>query len=60
MTGRLQDAWPFVWPDIWLKLEESEIWPQLAEGSGYTIDQLYVGLYVELAKAFKKAPQPDV
>jgi hypothetical protein len=58
MNGRLRDAWPFAWPEIWLPLEESEIWGQLVENSDYTTDQLYVDVYVELAKALKKAPQP--
>src|SRR5438046_3109966 len=58
MSGRLKDAWQFVWPEIWLPFEESDIWPQLAETSEYTTDQLYVDVYVEFAKAFKKAPPP--
>jgi hypothetical protein len=58
MHGRLRDAWQFVWPEIWLPLEESEIWSQLADRSEYTTDQLYVDVYVELVKALKKAPQP--
>jgi hypothetical protein len=58
MNGRLTDAWSFVWSDIWLPLEESDIWVQLAENSDYTTDQLYVDVYVELVKALKKAPQP--
>jgi len=60
MSGRLQDAWEFAWPEIWLPLERSEVWSGLSEESGYTCDQLYMDLYVELAKALKKAPQPTV
>jgi hypothetical protein len=58
MSGRLRDAWQFAWPEIWLPFEESEVWSQLAESSGYTTDQLYVDVYVELVRAFKKAPPP--
>jgi hypothetical protein len=58
MSGRFQDVWHYVWPEIWLELEQSEVWAQLAEGSGYTVDELYMSAYVELAKALKKAPQP--
>ena len=60
MAGRLKDAWEFVWNDIWLALEASELWPKLSEELGYTIDQLYMDLYVEFSKALKKAPQPEV
>ncbi len=60
MSGRFQDVWQYVWPEIWLELELSEIWAQLAEGSGYTVDEMYMGIYVELAKALRKAPQPRV
>jgi hypothetical protein len=42
MRGRLRDGWQFVWSEIWLPLEESDIWSQLADSSGYTTDQLYV------------------
>jgi hypothetical protein len=47
-----------MWSEVWLPLEESDIWAKLGEASGYTADQLYVDVYVELAKALKKAPQP--
>ncbi|MHB1309024.1 MAG: hypothetical protein ACYC23_18255 [Limisphaerales bacterium] len=60
MSGRLQDVWQYVWPEIWLALEQSPVWPQLAEGLGFTTEQLYMDLYVELAKALKKAPQPEI
>jgi hypothetical protein len=60
MSGRLQDVWEYVWPEIWLALEQSTVWPQLAEGLGFTTEQLYMDLYVELVKALKKAPQPEV
>ncbi len=60
MSGRLQDAWQFVWAEIWEPLEESEGWEQLAGESGYTPDELYVDLYLALVKATRKAPQPPV
>jgi hypothetical protein len=60
MSGRFLDVWQFVWPEIWLELEQSDIWTQLAESSGYSPDDLYMDVYVEFAKALKKAPQPDV
>ena len=47
MAGRLQDAWQFVWPEIWLRLEETGEMPL----------DVYADLYVELVKAFRKAPQ---
>jgi len=58
MSGRFQDTWQFVWPEIWLVFEQSYIWPQLVENAAYTTDDLYKDVYVELAKALKKAPQP--
>lgn len=58
VSGKFVDVWEYVWPEIWLALEQSETWPQLAEGSGYTVDELYMDVYVELVKALKKAPQP--
>ena len=60
MNGRFRDVWQFVWPEIWLELERSEIWSQLAERSGYTPDDLYKDTYVEFVKALRKAPQPEV
>jgi hypothetical protein len=60
MAGRLKDAWEFVWTDVWLALEASDLWPKLSEDLGYTIDQLYMDLYMELSKALKKAPRPEV
>ena len=51
MSGRLQDVWQYIWPEIWLELEQSEIWAQVAQASGYTVDELYMEVYVELAKA---------
>ena len=60
MNGRLHDVWQYVWPEIWLTLEQSPIWPQLAEVFGFTTEQLYMDLYVELAKALRKAPQPEI
>jgi hypothetical protein len=48
MGGRLQDAWQFVWPEIWLRLEDTGEMPL----------DVYADLYVELAKALRKAPQP--
>jgi hypothetical protein len=59
MSGRFLDVWEYVWPEIWLPLEQSDIWTQLAETSGYSTDDLYMDLYVEFAKALKKAPQPE-
>ena len=59
MGGRFQDVWRFVWTEIWLQFEQSETWPQLLEESGYTTDELYMDVYVELAKALKKAPKPS-
>lgn len=50
MSGRLQDVWQFVWPEIWLRLEE------ITEVS---LD-IYQDLYVELAKVYRKAPQPSI
>jgi|SRR6516225_2353927 hypothetical protein len=47
MGGRLQDAWQFVWQEIWLRLEETGEMPL----------DVYADLYVELTKAFRKAPQ---
>jgi hypothetical protein len=60
MVGRLQEAWRYAWSEIWVPLEQSELWPEISEKLGYTTDDLYTDLYVELAKALKKAPQPDV
>jgi hypothetical protein len=60
MAGCLRDAWCYTWQEIWIPLEQSEIWSQLADSSGYTTNELYMDLYVELAKALKKAPQPTV
>ena|SRR5207302_1280867 len=50
MGGRLQDAWRYIWPEIWLRLEET----------GDTPLDIYPDLYVELAKAYRKAPQRRV
>jgi hypothetical protein len=50
MGGRLQDAWKFAWPEIWLRLEDI---------GGVSLD-IYQDLYVELVKAYRKAPQPNV
>lgn len=58
MSGRFQDAWQYVWPEIWLVFEHSDIWPQLVEKAIYSTDDLYKDVYVEFAKALKKAPQP--
>jgi len=58
MSGRFQDTWQYVWPEIWLVFEQSDIWPQLVEKAVYSTDDLYKDVYVELAKALKKAPQP--
>jgi hypothetical protein len=60
MSGRLRDAWDYAWQDIWLRFEQCDAWSQLAEDSGYTREELYMDLYVELAKALKKAPQPTI
>ncbi len=60
MTGRFLDVWAYVWPEIWLALEQADIWIQLAEDSGYSADDLYMDVYVEFAKALKKAPQPEI
>lgn len=58
MSGRFQDTWQYVWPEIWLTFEQSDLWPQLVEKSVYSTDDLYKDIYVELVKALKKAPQP--
>lgn len=60
MAGRLQDVWQFAWAEIWALFEHSSGWADLAEGSGYTSDEFYAELYLELVKALKKAPQPSV
>lgn len=60
MAGRLQDAWKFAWAEIWEPLEESQGWTELSDESRYTTDELYIGVYLELAKAMRKAPQPAV
>jgi hypothetical protein len=60
MSGRFLDVWEYVWPEIWLALEQADIWIQLAEDSGYSADDLYMDVYVEFAKALKKAPQPEI
>lgn len=44
MRGRLIDAWQYIWPEIWLRLEEL---PDVY------LD-IYTDLYVELAKALKR------
>src|SRR5262249_42588967 len=59
MSGRFQDVWEFVWPEIWLQFEQSGIWVEVLDESGYTTDDLYVDLYVEFVKALKKAPKPS-
>lgn len=46
MRGRFQDTWQFMWPDIWLPLEQTED----------IVDDIYKDLYVELVKAYRKAP----
>ena len=46
MGGRLQDGWQFMWHEIWLRLEEVDDCPA----------DLYKDLYVELEKAYRKAP----
>jgi hypothetical protein len=48
MGGRLQDAWQFCWPEIWVPLEQTEDVPL----------DYYTDLYVELVKAYRQAPQP--
>jgi hypothetical protein len=60
MSGRFQDVWEYVWPEIWLPLEQSDIWAELAESSGYSPGDLYLDIYVEFVKALKKAPQPEI
>ncbi len=60
MFGRLTEAWPYVWSEVWAPLENSDVWPEVVENLGYTTDDLYTDLYVELAKALKKAPQPII
>jgi hypothetical protein len=47
MGGRFQDAWQFIWPEVWLPLEQVEEAPQ----------DIYTDLYVEMVKAYRKAPQ---
>lgn len=56
MSGRFIDSWPYVWSDIWEKIEASDLWLQFSEDLGYSIDDLYKDLYLELVKALKKAP----
>ena len=46
MHGRFQDSWQFMWPEIWLRLEETNETPL----------EIYNDLYVELVKAYRKAP----
>jgi hypothetical protein len=46
MSGRFQDTWQFMWPEIWRPLEEMDDTPQ----------DIYTDLYVELVKAYRKAP----
>lgn len=58
MGGRFIDSWPYVWSDIWEKIEASDIWLQASEEFGYSLDDLYKDLYLELVKALKKAPYP--
>lgn len=48
MGGRFQDAWQFMWSEVWLPLEQVEDAPL----------EMYCDLYVELAKAYRKAPTP--
>lgn len=47
MRGRFQDTWQFMWAEIWLPLEETDETPQ----------DIYTDLYVELVKAYRKAPK---
>jgi hypothetical protein len=47
MGSRFQDAWQFIWAEVWLPLEQVEDAPQ----------DIYTDLYVEMVKAFRKAPQ---
>jgi hypothetical protein len=60
MSGRLKDAWQYAWLDIWIPFEQSEVWSQVSDELGYTSDELYMDLYVELVKALKKAPARNV
>jgi hypothetical protein len=46
MRGRFQDSWQFMWPEVWLRLEETNETPL----------EIYNDLYVELVKAYRKAP----
>jgi hypothetical protein len=46
MHGRFQDSWQFMWSEIWLRLEETNETPL----------EIYNDLYVELVKAYRKAP----
>jgi len=46
MGGRLQDSWQYLWPEIWRPLEQVDDAPL----------DMYCDLYVQLAKAYRKAP----
>ncbi len=46
MGGRFQDTWQFIWLEVWIPLEQVE---------DVSLD-MYCDLYVELAKAYRKAP----
>lgn len=47
MGGRFLDAWQFLWPEVWFALEQVADVPS----------DVYCDLYVELVKAFRKAPK---
>lgn len=47
MSGRFQDAWQFIWPEVWQPLAETDDTPA----------DIYPDLYVELVKAYRKAPR---
>ena len=49
MRGRLIDAWKYVWPEVWLRLEDlPEVYLDI-----------YMDLYVELAKALQRPEEEE-